>query len=94
LLIPEGAIGSEQSVSMYIGICREESFKPKLNDKNTLLSEIVSIGGPENLILLKPLILTLEHNCKSVNHDWNLNLYSSFNSFDLTPEWKVSYLRI
>ena len=76
---------------MFVGMCREESFKPKLNDKNTLLSEILTIGSTSNITLLKPVILTLEHNCKNVNHDWNVNLYSSFNSHDLMPDWTVSH---
>lgn len=72
-------------------MCREESFKPKLNDKSTLLSEIITIGCTSNLTLLKPVILTLEHNCKNLNYDWNLNLYSSFNSQDFAPDWAVSF---
>lgn len=90
MIIPEGAIGSEQSISIYLGICRDESFKPKLNEKNTLLSDIIAIGAPTNITLLKPVILTIDHNCKNLNQDWNVSLYSAFNSTDLPPDWNVS----
>ena len=90
LLIPEGAISpAEQQVTIYLGLCRDESFKPKLNERNTSLSEIVTIGGPHGLTLLKPVILAMEHSAKAIGHDWNVNLYSAFNSSECAPDWNV-----
>ena len=89
MLVPEGAIASEQHVTIYLGLCREESFKPKLNEKGTLLSEIVVIGGPANLTLLKPVVVSMEHNARNINTDWNVSLYSAFNSYNSSPDWNV-----
>ena len=72
-----------------IGLTRKESFKPKLNEKGTLLSEIVVIGGPSNLTLLKPVVVSMEHNARNINADWNVSLYSAFNSYNSSPDWNV-----
>jgi len=86
LIIPDGALLADQSVTMYLALNRLETYKPKLNDKNTLLTDIVLIG-PQDLTLCKPVILIMEHCLKNVNQDWMINLYSAFNSIDDTPDW-------
>jgi hypothetical protein len=84
MLVPEGAIASEQYVTIYLGLTREESIKPKLNEKG-----IVVIGSPSNLTLLKPALVSMEHNARSINADWNLSLYSAFNSYNSSPDRNV-----
>lgn len=87
LIVPEGALPADQNVTMYLAISRQENHKPKLNDKNTLLSEIVTIG-PQHLSLCKPVILSMEHCVKNVNQDWSVTLYSAFNVAESGPEWR------
>lgn len=87
LIIPEGALLADQNVTMYLAINRQENHKPKLNDKNTLLSEIIMIG-PQHVTLYKPVILTMEHCVKNINQDWSVNLYSAFNSVENAPDWR------
>lgn len=91
LIVPEGAIAKDQHIEMYLGLCRNDSHKPKLNEKNTFLSEIITIG-PVGLTLLKPVILVVDHCARNMNKDWNVTLYSSFNSNDCAPDWHVSLI--
>ena len=89
MIVPEGAIASNtgSSVIMYLGLSRAESFKPKLVDsKYTYLSECITIG-PANLTLLKPVILTMSNNVSKNLTDWNVSLFSAFNSYNSEPEW-------
>jgi hypothetical protein len=92
LLIPEGALAPTQQELIYLGICREESMKPRLSEKSTMLSELVFIG-PKELTLLKPVIVTLEHSAFNVNSDWNITLHSAHNSFDEQADWVLDKLR-
>ena len=75
-------------MTIYLGVCRQEIYKPKLNDKSTLLSEVCLIG-PSNITLLKPVVLLMDHCAKNVNQDWAVTLYS--NTFDNSSGWQVCY---
>jgi hypothetical protein len=79
-------LAPEQQELVYLGICREESMKPRLSDKSTMLSESVFIG-PRELTLLKPVIIRLEHSAYNVNSDWNITLHSAYNLFNEQPDW-------
>ena len=87
LIIPEGALPADKNVTMYLAMNRQENHKPKLNDKNTLLSEIIMIG-PQHVTLYKPVILTMEHCVRNINQDWSVTLYSAFNSVENVPDWR------
>jgi len=89
VLIPEGALSDEQCINMYVCLSRKESLKPKLSDKNTFLSDVITIG-PSNLTLLKPVVLILDHCAQRINDDWTVRLYSSFNFTNNAPDWNVS----
>jgi hypothetical protein len=89
LLIPEGALSDEQCINMYLCVSRKESLKPKLSDKNTFLSDVITIG-PSNLTLLKPVVLIVDHCAHRINDEWTVRLYSSFNFTNIAPDWTVS----
>ena len=80
LIVPEGAIDSSKSVIMYLGLCRLASFKPKLNDKSTLLSGVLLIG-PLNLKLLKPVILVVDHSVQNLANNWSVTLHSNTTNY-------------
>jgi hypothetical protein len=91
-LIPEGAITSNESQLIYLGLCRNESFKPKIHERSTFLSEIISIGfvSTTNLTLAKPAVLIFEHSAKNLVEEWCLNLfYDNFISNENPPNWNV-----
>lgn len=90
LLVPEGALVGD-NILVYLAVCRNESFKPKLNDRATYLSEIISIGvaASSPLVLHKPVVLTFEHNAKNVADDWNVQMYHSASSIGHTPAWQL-----
>jgi hypothetical protein len=86
MIVPEGAILNDQNVQIYLAINRMESCKPNLNEKNLLLSEVITIG-PANLALSKPVILLMDHCVNKVDKDWDIKLHKAFNWFDETPLW-------
>ena len=86
MIVPEGAILHDQNVQIFLAINRMESCKPNLNEKNLLLSEVITIG-PSNLALSKPIILLMDHCVNKIDKDWDIKLYKAFNSFDEPPVW-------
>lgn len=73
--MPEGAIASGQTATIYLGITRSKMSKPTLNAKSTLLSEVIFIG-PQSLNLIKPVVLMMDH-CINNIKDWSIKLLSN-----------------
>lgn len=87
LIVPEGAIASDQIATIFLGISRSEIFKPKHNDKSTLLSDVILIG-PKSLNLLKPVVLIMDHCIKNIK-DWSITLCS--NTTDNSEDWNEEH---
>ncbi|XP_069999606.1 netrin receptor UNC5C isoform X2 [Penaeus vannamei] len=75
LTVPEGALPPEARQQMYIGVM-PNAHVPKLTDRQTLLSPVVSCG-PTSVNLLKPAVLSFEH-CASLQHAaWQIHVFAS-----------------
>ncbi|XP_013412210.1 netrin receptor UNC5C-like isoform X2 [Lingula anatina] len=85
--IPEGAISKGNTEEIFIAVCRDDKDRPKLSDKQTILSPILLLG-PQGLALHKPVIVSFQH-CASQKHGlWVMRVYGSGTAYDEPPAWK------
>uniref|UniRef100_T1IHT4 Netrin receptor UNC5 n=1 Tax=Strigamia maritima TaxID=126957 RepID=T1IHT4_STRMM len=82
LTIPEGALGADTAQEIYLAVLREDKDRPKLSDKETMLSPVI-VYGPPDVVLKKPLIVGFHH-CADLSHgQWLLRVLSSEGSSSL-----------
>ncbi|KAL5018398.1 hypothetical protein ScPMuIL_004120 [Solemya velum] len=87
LTVPEGAIRKGHTEEIYMAICRDDKDRPKLSDKQTILSPVI-LCGPQSLVLKKPVILSFMHCASMRQGGWMLSLYNSDTPLDEPPNWQ------
>ncbi|XP_022237682.1 netrin receptor UNC5C-like isoform X2 [Limulus polyphemus] len=85
--IPKRAMKAGAKEEIYVAVLREDKDRPRLTDKQTLLSPVIQIGPP-GVALKKPVIISFQH-CAVVDPDnWNVHVYSSESSTEEeNPAW-------
>ncbi|XP_055934626.1 netrin receptor UNC5C-like [Argiope bruennichi] len=88
LTIPPGAIKKGANVEVYIAVLREDKDRPRLSDKETILSPVV-LCGPFGVLLKKSAIITFQH-CALLNSgNWKISVQASESGTEEeNPEWK------
>ncbi|XP_074648340.1 netrin receptor UNC5C-like isoform X2 [Tubulanus polymorphus] len=87
LTIPEGSIPKGQTEEIFLAVCRDDKDRPKLIDAQTMVSPVI-LCGPQNLNLLKPVILSYAHCASLRNANWVLSIYNSHTPYDEAPIWQ------
>ncbi|XP_066986698.1 netrin receptor UNC5B-like isoform X1 [Macrobrachium rosenbergii] len=76
LTIPAGALPPETRQPVYVTVTPHPHHAPRLTDRQTLLSPVVTCG-PSNVSLLKPAVLSFDH-CASLQHaTWQLHMFAT-----------------
>ncbi|XP_076327168.1 netrin receptor UNC5C-like isoform X2 [Tachypleus tridentatus] len=73
---PKGAVKKGTKEEIYVALLREDKDRPKLSDKQTILSPVMQIGPP-GVSLQKPLIISFQHCANLTPRKWNVSLYCS-----------------
>ena len=60
------------------------------SDKQTILSPVV-LCGPTDLILQKPVVLSIQHCASMRQGGWKLSVCSSRTPLEEPPQWQVGY---
>ncbi|XP_052267332.1 netrin receptor UNC5B-a-like isoform X2 [Dreissena polymorpha] len=89
LLIPEGAIPRGKTEEIYMAVCRDDKDRPRLTDKQTILSPIV-VCGPTGMMLNKPVVLSLQHCASMRQGGWQLSVCSSNTPLEMAPQWQLA----
>lgn len=87
LTVPPGAI-RKGNVSVYLALLCDDKDRPKISDKETILSAVVQCGPPD-LVFSKPVILSLPH-CAVLDppHKWSIHVFNSESlDEDDSPIW-------
>ncbi|XP_041362297.1 netrin receptor UNC5C-like isoform X3 [Gigantopelta aegis] len=87
MTIPEGAIKKGCVEEVYMAVCRDDKDRPRLNDRQTILSPVLLIG-PQSAMLKKPIILSFQHCASMRQGGWILSVYSSYTPADEPPQWQ------
>lgn len=87
LTIPEGAIKKGHSEEFYIAVCRDDKDRPKLLDRQTIISPVILCGPGQPGILKKPVILSFQHCANMRQGAWMLSLCGSDTPPDEPPRW-------
>ncbi|KAK3593613.1 hypothetical protein CHS0354_025501 [Potamilus streckersoni] len=87
LIIPEGAIKKGQTEEIYMAVCRDDKDRPKLTDKQTILSPVV-LCGPFCMVLMKPAILSFDHCASMRQGGWKLIVCTSDTPLEEPPQWQ------
>ncbi|XP_076348979.1 netrin receptor UNC5C-like isoform X2 [Tachypleus tridentatus] len=74
--VPNGAVKKGVKETIYVALLMEDKDRPKLRDKQTVLSPVVQIGPP-GISLQKPLVISFQHCANLVPCKWNLSVYCS-----------------
>ncbi|XP_076327853.1 netrin receptor UNC5C-like isoform X3 [Tachypleus tridentatus] len=75
--VPKGAIKKGAKEEVYVALLREDKDRPRLTEKQTVLSPVVQVGPP-GVNLQKPLIISFQH-CANLNpNKWNLSVFGDF----------------
>ncbi|XP_060560218.1 netrin receptor UNC5B-a-like isoform X3 [Ruditapes philippinarum] len=90
LLIPEGAICRGKTEEIYMAVCRDDKDRPKLSEKQTILSPIV-LCGPTGMMLQKPVVLSVQHCASMRQGGWKLSICSSSTPLEEPPQWQVQH---
>lgn len=87
LTIPEGALKAGQVQEFYLASLREDRYRPKIAESQTLLSPIL-LCGPSGLAFKKPAVLSFQH-CAALKHGpWSLSVYYSDSAPEDLPNWQ------
>ncbi|WAQ96586.1 UN5BB-like protein [Mya arenaria] len=89
LLIPEGAIPRGKTEEIYMAVCRDDKDRPKLSEKQTILSPIV-LCGPTGMVLNKPIVLSMQHCASMRQGGWQLSICSSNTPLEMPPHWQCA----
>ncbi|XP_053392555.1 netrin receptor UNC5C-like isoform X2 [Mercenaria mercenaria] len=89
LLIPEGAICRGKTEEIYMAVCRDDKDRPKLSEKQTILSPIV-LCGPTGMMLKKPVVLSVQHCASMRQGGWKLSVCSSSTPLEEPPQWQLA----
>lgn len=75
LHVPEGAVGPNDTAELFLAISAD---RPRVSDRQTVLSPVVWCGGPTSLAFRKPVVLSVQH-CADLStpSDWCFSIYSS-----------------
>ncbi|OQV24884.1 Netrin receptor UNC5C [Hypsibius exemplaris] len=75
LTVPEGCVKKGWHVEFFLGVSRESTDRPRVTDRQTLLSPVVIFGTSEPC-LGKSTVLSFNH-CAYINtfNDWNLTVW-------------------
>ncbi|XP_017876466.1 netrin receptor UNC5C-like [Ceratina calcarata] len=74
--VPEGAIPRGRRHSLHLAVLGDDALRPGLPPGLTLLSAVV-VCGPNNVDLVKPVILQFEHCAELRTGNWELSLWST-----------------
>ncbi|XP_022242662.1 netrin receptor UNC5A-like isoform X3 [Limulus polyphemus] len=74
--VPNGAVKKGVKEKMYVTLLMEDKDRPKLSDKQTVLSPVVQIGPP-GISLQKPLVISFQHCANLAPCKWNIGVYCS-----------------
>ncbi|XP_046379288.1 netrin receptor UNC5C-like isoform X4 [Haliotis rufescens] len=87
LMVPEGAIKKGTVEEIYMAICRDDKDRPRLHDRQTVLSPVILVG-PQSVVLKKPVILSFQHCASMRQGGWILSVYNSGTPADEPPQWQ------
>lgn len=87
LTVPHGAVKRGISEEVYIAVLREDRERPRLMDKQTLLSPVIH-AGPTGISLQKPVIISFQHCANLDNNQWSISVFHSNTPPDETPQWE------
>ncbi|XP_076368268.1 netrin receptor UNC5C-like isoform X8 [Tachypleus tridentatus] len=88
MTVPKGSIKGGAKEEIYVAVLRDDKDRPRLTDKQTLLSPVIQCG-PTGVSLRKPVIISFQH-CAVVDPEsWCVGVYSSESSTEEeNPVWK------
>ncbi|XP_067139903.1 netrin receptor UNC5C-like isoform X2 [Centruroides vittatus] len=88
LTIPPGSVKKGSSNEIYVAVLRDDRDRPKLNDKQTILSPVVQCGPP-GLQFKKAVVLSFQHCATLAPNNWSISIYGSEGANDEdNPDWK------
>ena len=87
LTVPEGAIKKGHSEEFFIAVCRDDKDRPKLLDRQTIISPVILCGPGQPGILKKAVILSFQHCANMRQGGWMLSLCASDTPPDEPPRW-------
>lgn len=88
LTVPEGSLTRGQKEEVFVAVLREDRHRPKLTEKQTLLSPVVTCG-PGGLIFKKPVIINFQH-CASLKYGhWSVSVWCCDSPLEAPPVWQV-----
>lgn len=75
--VPEGAVAPNETAELFLAISAD---RPKVSDRQTVLSPVIWCGGPPSLVFRKPIVLSVQH-CADLStpSDWCFSVYSNEN---------------
>ncbi|KAK6630182.1 hypothetical protein RUM43_004968 [Polyplax serrata] len=87
LTVPEGSLTRGQKEEVFVAVLREDRHRPKLTEKQTLLSPVVTCG-PGGLIFKKPVIINFQH-CASLKYGhWSVSVWCCDSPLEAPPVWQ------
>ncbi|XP_071128851.1 netrin receptor UNC5C-like isoform X8 [Mytilus edulis] len=87
LTVPEGAIKKGHSEEFFLAVCRDDKDRPKLLDRQTIISPVILCGPGQPGVLKKACILSFQHCANMRLGGWMLSLCGSDTSPDEPPRW-------
>ncbi|XP_029652297.2 netrin receptor UNC5C [Octopus sinensis] len=86
LTVPEGAICKGDSEEVFLAVCRDDKDRPKLTDKQTILSPVI-LCGPTSVLLKKPVVISFQHCANMRQGAWILSVYNCDTPIDEASYW-------
>lgn len=86
LTIPEGAIRKGQNEDVFLAVCRDDKDRPKLTDKQTILSPVI-LCGPASVMLKKPVVISFQHCANMRQGAWILSVYNCDTPIEEASYW-------
>ncbi|GAB6028496.1 unc-5 [Chamberlinius hualienensis] len=86
LAVPQGSIKRGTSEEIFLAILRDDRDRPRLSDKQTLLSPVIQMG-PSSCGLVKPVIFNFQHCANLKSGHWTISVYYNDSLPDETPHW-------